>query len=191
MNTREYKRTLKSLVADFIRDKQPEDVSYYQEVCDWLDSLPTDSKIGQIKAELQKRLLKYDPDMTNAGRELQEVLAFIDSLPAESKHPRLRNKESWISEAKREKSFIEYLRGVFEANNGVENDPDLLIALHGQTLFELAQKESAESPDFEAEWKRYTASRKDDMRTNAVTMNVKEVALYFAEWGAEHLKSNH
>jgi len=40
----------------------------------------------------------------------------------------------------------------------------------------------AESPDFEAEWKRYTASRKDDMRTNAVTMNVKEVAKHFAEW---------
>ena len=36
--------------------------------------------------------------------------------------------------------------------------------------------------DFEAEWKRYTASRKDDMRTNAVTMNVKEVARHFAEW---------
>ena len=39
-----------------------------------------------------------------------------------------------------------------------------------------------ECPDFEAEWKRYTASRKDDMRTNAVTMNVKEVAKHFAEW---------
>ena len=100
----------------------------------------------------------------------------------QSKHPRLRNKESWISEAKREKSFIEYLRGVFEANNGVENDPDLLIALHGQTLFELAHKELAESPDFEAEWKWYVNSRKDDMRTNAVTMNVKEVAKHFAEW---------
>lgn len=49
MKTREYKRTLKSLVADFIRDKQPEDVSYYQEVCDWLDSLPADSKIERKK----------------------------------------------------------------------------------------------------------------------------------------------
>ena len=49
----------------------------------------------------------------------------------------------------------------------------------------------AESSDFEAEWERYSASRKDDMRTNAVTMNVKEVAKHFAEWGAEHLKSNH
>ena len=45
----------------------------------------------------------------------------------------------------------------------------------------------AESPDFEAEWKRYTASRKDDMRTNAVTMNVKEVALYFAKWGRKQV----
>ena len=88
------------------------------------------TQIEQIKAELQKRLLKYDPDMTDAGQELQEMLAFIDSIPAES-------------------------------------------------------------PDFEAEWKRYTHTRKDDMRTNAVTMNVKEVAKHFAEWGAEHLKSNH
>lgn len=45
----------------------------------------------------------------------------------------------------------------------------------------------AESPDFEAEWKRYTASRKDDMRTHAVTMNVKEVALYFAKWGRKQV----
>ena len=79
------------------------------------------TQIEQIKAELQKRLLKYDPDYTDAGQELQEVLAFIDSLPAESY-------------------------------------------------------------DFEAEWERYSASRKDDMRTNAVTMNVKEVAKHFAEW---------
>lgn len=82
---RDYIRTLKSLLADFIRDKQPEDVSYYQQVWDWLDSL------------------------------------------------------------------------------------------------------TAESPDFEAEWKRYTASRKDDMRNNAVTMNVKEVALYFAKWGRKQV----
>ena len=109
----------------------------------------------------------------------------------QTKHPRLRNKESWISEAKREKSFMEYLQGVFEVNNGVKNDPATLAALHGPTLFELAQKELPDSPDFEAEWERYTASRKDDLRTNAVTMNVKEVAKHFAEWGAEHLKSNH
>ena len=47
----------------------------------------------------------------------------------------------------------------------------------------------AESHDFEAEWKRYSASRKDDMRTNAVTMNVKEMAKHFAEWGANHLNA--
>ena len=45
----------------------------------------------------------------------------------------------------------------------------------------------AESSDFEAEWERYSASRKDDMRTNAVTMNVKEVALYFAKWGRKQV----
>ena len=52
----EYIRTLKSLVADFIRDKQPEDVSYYQEVCDWLDSLPTET----ASPELEKQNTKED-----------------------------------------------------------------------------------------------------------------------------------
>ena len=86
------------------------------------------TQIEQIKAEIERRLVKYDPDYTDAGQELQEMLAFIDSLPAES-------------------------------------------------------------PDFEAEWKRYTASLRDDMRTNAVTMNVKEMAKHFAEWGANHLNA--
>ena len=95
---------------------------------------------------------------------LVSLLKFIDSLPA----------ESCLSEC----NFKEYLRGVFEANNGIENDPDLLVKLHAPTLLELAQKELSDSPDFEAEWKRYTHTRKDDLRNNAVTMNVKEVALY-------------
>ena len=108
--------------------------------------------IERIKAEIERRIKKYGDSVDKKQSECdawkwaecRSILSFIDSLPAESKHPRLRNKESWISKAKREKSFLEYLRGVFETNNGVENDPDLLIALHGQTLFELAQKESAD-----------------------------------------------
>ena len=34
---KEYIRTLKSLISDFIRDKQPEDVIFYQKIYDWLD----------------------------------------------------------------------------------------------------------------------------------------------------------
>lgn len=34
---KEYIRTLKSLISDFIRDKQPEDVAFYQKIYDWLD----------------------------------------------------------------------------------------------------------------------------------------------------------
>ena len=164
------------------------------------------TQIEQIKAELQKRLLKYDPDYTDAGQELQEVLTFIDSLLAESclseciwgrtpSEESCRYCTAWchLREPKvkvsTDCSFKEYLRGVFEANNGIENDPDLLVKLHAPTLLELAQKELSDSPDFEAEWEWYVNSRKDDMRTNAVTMNVKEVAKHFAEWGAEH--SNH
>jgi hypothetical protein len=36
-NEKEYVRILKSIIADFIRDKKPEDVSSYQQIYDWLD----------------------------------------------------------------------------------------------------------------------------------------------------------
>ena len=161
----EYIRTLKSLLADFIRDNETADKQYYQEVWDWLDSLPAESCLYECiwKRTPSEESCRY----CTAWCHLREpkVKAITDC------------------------NFKEYLRGVFEANNGIENDPELLVKLHASTLLELAQKELPDSPDFEAEWKRYTASRKDDMRTNAVTMNVKEVAKHFAEWGAEH--SNH
>ena len=162
----EYIRTLKSLLADFIRDNETADKQYYQEVWDWLDSLPAESCLYECiwKRTPSEESCRY----CTAWCHLREpkVKAITDC------------------------NFKEYLRGVFEANNGIENDPELLVKLHASTLLELAQKELPDSPDFEAEWKRYTASRKDDTRTNAVTMNVKEVAKHFAEWGAEHLKSN-
>lgn len=34
---KEYIRTIKSIISDFIRDKKPENLAYYQKIYDWLD----------------------------------------------------------------------------------------------------------------------------------------------------------
>ena len=34
---KEYVRTIKSIISDFIRDKKPENLAYYQRIYDWLD----------------------------------------------------------------------------------------------------------------------------------------------------------
>lgn len=41
---KEYIRIIKSLIADFIRDKKPEDVAYYQKIYDWLDGRHIEQK---------------------------------------------------------------------------------------------------------------------------------------------------
>ena len=38
-------------------------------------------------------------------------------------------------------TFEEYLRGVFEINNGIENDPDNLVRIHAPELLKLARKQ--------------------------------------------------
>lgn len=41
----------------------------------------------KLKAEIERRLEKYDPDYTSAGFELKELLSFIDSLQHEQPEP--------------------------------------------------------------------------------------------------------
>lgn len=41
---KEYIRIIKSLIADLIRDKKPEDVAYYQKIYDWLDGISSEQK---------------------------------------------------------------------------------------------------------------------------------------------------
>ena len=43
-----YIRIIKSLIADFIRDKKPEYVAYYQKIYDWLDGISSEKKTGPI-----------------------------------------------------------------------------------------------------------------------------------------------
>lgn len=56
---------------------------------------------------------------------------------------------------------------------------EALYALNGASIRE----------DFDEEWKRYMDSRKDDLSGRIVTVNVKDVARHFAEWGAIHLNA--
>lgn len=88
METREYIRALKSLVADFIRDKQPEDVSYYQEVYDWLDSLPVTSfqqeqqmpDSTQLIAEWEKEKAVLEQKDFRGDAERMAYNAFLDGF---------------------------------------------------------------------------------------------------------------
>lgn len=41
---KEFIRTIKSIIADFIRDKKPEDVGFYQRIYDWLDGRHIEQK---------------------------------------------------------------------------------------------------------------------------------------------------
>jgi hypothetical protein len=71
---KEYIRTLKSLISDFIRDKQPEDVAYYQRIYDWLDG----RHIEQKPAEYLSKRKVYD--IMNKLTELSTS----DLIPVES-----------------------------------------------------------------------------------------------------------
>ena len=48
-------------------------------------------------------------------------------------------------------TFEEYLRGVFEINNGIENDPDNLVRIHAPELLKLARKQKQPEVDLEKE----------------------------------------
>lgn len=39
LEEKEYVRQLKALVSDFVRDKKPKDVEFYQQIWNWLDGL--------------------------------------------------------------------------------------------------------------------------------------------------------
>lgn len=53
---KEYIRTLKSLISDFIRDKQPEDVAFYQKMYDWLDGRHIEQKSAEWSEEDEEML---------------------------------------------------------------------------------------------------------------------------------------
>lgn len=46
---KEYIRTIKGIIADFIRDKKPEDVGYYQRIYDWLEGRHIEQKPSLVQ----------------------------------------------------------------------------------------------------------------------------------------------
>ena len=50
VDEKEYIRTIKGIIADFVRDKQPEDVAFYQKIYDWLDGRHIEQKPVDDKA---------------------------------------------------------------------------------------------------------------------------------------------
>lgn len=55
---KEYIRTLKNLISGFIRDKQPEDVAYYQRVYDWLDGRHIEQKSAEWSEDIIRKAIK-------------------------------------------------------------------------------------------------------------------------------------
>ena len=53
---REYVRTLKSLIADFLRDKDEIDREYYQDIYDWLDGRHIEQKLAEWSEEDVEKL---------------------------------------------------------------------------------------------------------------------------------------
>lgn len=60
---KEYIRTLKSRIADFLRgkDKDEVDITYYQRICDWLDGRHVEQKPSeeQMDVDLEKEIIRY------------------------------------------------------------------------------------------------------------------------------------
>ena len=48
---KEYIRTIKSIISDFIRDKKPENLAYYQRIYDWLDGRHVPFSCGHEKGQ--------------------------------------------------------------------------------------------------------------------------------------------
>ena len=83
-------------------------------------------EIERLKSQLVRGACAAQTCMETSCKEeaYNEVLAFIDSIEDEPKNV----------------EFEEYLRGVFEINNGVENDVDNLVRLHAPELLRLAKQ---------------------------------------------------
>lgn len=103
---KEYIRTIKSIISDFIRDKKPENLAYYQRIYDWLDGRhvpfscshengqPAKSLLALVKEELlkddvlgRKHLEGYIKGRNDALREMSD---FMES------HFNPKEEEKWM-----------------------------------------------------------------------------------------------
>lgn len=82
---KEYIRIIKSLIADFIRDKKPEDVAYYQRIYNWLDGRHIEQKPVEINEyEIIKKHITEDSLSSEVNKRLKECGWYVtDEKPAE------------------------------------------------------------------------------------------------------------
>lgn len=59
---KEYVRTIKSIISDFIRDKKPENLAYYQRIYDWLDGRHVPFSCGHENGEPADEDGPFDED---------------------------------------------------------------------------------------------------------------------------------
>jgi len=73
---KEYIRTIKSIISDFIRDKKPKDVAYYQRIYNWLDRRHIEQKPLEWSEEDEKQIRQIERIVKNAGctSKLQEKI---------------------------------------------------------------------------------------------------------------------
>lgn len=81
---KEYVRTLKSLISDFLHGKQEIDTEYYQQIYDWLDEIHIEQKVlpgfdGLTPEEKMNHPLYLEG--FDVGRDVQKV--FDEQKPAE------------------------------------------------------------------------------------------------------------
>lgn len=53
---KEYVRTIKGIIADFVRDNQPKDVAFYQKIYDWLDGRHIEQKPTEWSEEDEEHI---------------------------------------------------------------------------------------------------------------------------------------
>lgn len=82
---KEYVRIIKSLIADFVRDKKPEDVADYQRIYDWLDGRHIEQKPAEINEyEIIKKHITEDSLSSEVNKRLKECGWYVtDEKPAE------------------------------------------------------------------------------------------------------------
>lgn len=105
---KEYIRTIKSIISDFIRDKKPEDLAYYQRIYDWLDERHVPFSCGHENGKsaewgkeddrMLESLLWHLRYSINGGDVDHTAGQIEEWLNGRLKTPSLQQKQEWSEE---------------------------------------------------------------------------------------------
>lgn len=96
---KEYVRTIKSIISDFIRDKKPENLAYYQRIYDWLDGRHVPFSCGH-----ENDKSAWSEEDENALKYIHELLVFGYTekfMDAQTTH----DMRKWVNEHLRPDTF--------------------------------------------------------------------------------------